>query len=1082
MFNSHVLFLKVSPLPYFVAKQLRAEIAMQVDLGGNIPSFVSHTIDIEFLSEISCLRRTFLRDFEFDQGKRRKLIVSIDRVQEVYSDTEKQDINSGKQIQQLFNRKETKKYSIETSNPAIVGVRAHVENESYCRLTTTVRCSGEEAFSFFWNAESRALRSEREYEREILSHDELEEQDKGPHSQVLHVIEKATSSSKANTTGFKTRRETFSRMVFKKQGGGSGRHERPSQNSKQLLKTLIVEEVEKKNEISPRNVKPKYLITCNPPVSSRAQNPVITGKTNFSFGLMSGRKQSSRRTRARSNNNSSTISEGDDENLRAGREGQTPQQGNSSRFSLRIALGKNEQRTYLDKQSKSSIHIIEVAQDEVKIEVFLNLLMTRRMMNHKIVSQVVTEKHEFRIMEKLQKMFMQHRKLADLDESDGYLLGKMIMATMSGLLNHRNRNKLAITERALRFLEEYKSMKQLKAEFLFFEVLVYTILQGEHAHAHIETAARKDDLELLLHVDGITLGDSFNNYLNTSANEEGAINAWIASNPALSQLNEKHEFFTPLMKQMGKEIRYRITILKIASCFFAMLSSMVDVATDFYTINYYWNNGKRSEAELMLVFICLTISLQLIIAWGVHKKNKKRMLQEMLYTLTFTKPFFNKFRVLTNSSMDGHESMPPITEMMTHQCAEIFAESIPCTVIQVIAILENDEFDSILICSLLISAMVTSFHASRITYIKDINPEDRRTGKLFYGFVPLIGVPLWMMQVCMMLLSFSQLLAKCLVVAILNEIGGSSLAILVLGAEMVAFMMIKVIRRDFIWWLPLGPVLSVSISCLNRIIIKFISDFTGMIHLRHPYEIGGFLFSFNMLYTQISLFAVILAQNNLSNSSDDSLYGDFYIYVACFLSGLWVLSYGGVLFFCMPAYRHTFYATTTIRKFQKKRFTSGDDATKIKILTTTHESTWKDFKDEMKSWLNKVWADLHTNRPDWFTESVISNIPVDMIPGEEAVMHEMDEVSKKRVSQMRVTSRRKSLAQTFGMPTVEDVKGGEGSANSGDKGVVKVLKEVVVAVGGEDLSGVVGGGGQRRKSVVANRRGSINVDLKTVAN
>jgi len=80
---------------------------------------------------------------------------------------------------------------------------------------------------------------------------------------------------------------------------------------------------------------------------------------------------------------------------------------------------------------------------------------------------------------------------------------------------------------------------------------------------------------------------------------------------------------------------------------------------------------------------------------------------------------------------------------------------------------------------------------------------------------------------------------------------------------------------------------------------------------------------------------------------------------------------------------------------------------------------------------------------------------------------------------MRVTSRRKSLAQTFGMPTIEDVKGGEGSANSG---VVKVLKEVVVAVGGEDLSGVIGGGGQRRKSVVANRRGSINVDLKTVAN
>ena len=424
------LFLKVSPLPYFVATQLRAEIAMQVDLGGNIPSFVSHTIEIEFLSEISLLRRTFLRDFEFDQGKRRKLIVSMDRVQEVYSDTEKQDINSGKQIQQLFNRKETKKYSIETSNPAIVGVRAHVENESYCRLTTTVRCSGEEAFSFFWNAESRALRSEREYKREIITHDELEEQDKGPHSQVLHVIEKATSSSKANTTGFKTRRETITRMVWKKQNQSTRDKSFTNVDKRSSKVDLAYNSTEKtredeklvidsENPTNPKKI--SFLIVCKPAFSSARNTRAQEGKKKKLSLFRSNRNKSSKRKSTRNKNQNaqnltlvgektsvdertSSVEIGNQRKLSASNRRSFTIAGHFGNFStMSHALGFSEMRIYLDKQNKSSIHIIEVAQDEVKIEVFLNLLMTRRMLNHKIVSQVVTEKHGSELLSSFKK-------------------------------------------------------------------------------------------------------------------------------------------------------------------------------------------------------------------------------------------------------------------------------------------------------------------------------------------------------------------------------------------------------------------------------------------------------------------------------------------------------------------------------------------------------------------------------------------------------------------------------------------------------------------------------------------------------
>ena len=41
-----------------------------------------------------------------------------------------------------------------------------------------------------------------------------------------------------------------------------------------------------------------------------------------------------------------------------------------------------------------------------------------------------------------------------------------------------------------------------------------------------------------------------------------------------------------------------------------------------------------------------------------------------------------------------------------------------------------------------------------LTYMKDINEESRRTGKLFFGFMPLSGIRLVVVKVSMYVLSF----------------------------------------------------------------------------------------------------------------------------------------------------------------------------------------------------------------------------------------------------------------------------------------------------------------------------------------
>ena len=109
----------------------------------------------------------------------------------------------------------------------------------------------------------------------------------------------------------------------------------------------------------------------------------------------------------------------------------------------------------------------------------------------------------------------------------------------------------------------------------------------------------------------------------------------------------------------------------------------------------------------------------------------------------------------------------------------------------------------------------------------------RRTGKVFYGFVPLYGLRLVVVRWSMYLLSFCQLLGKSMEMAILNQVGGKTLAVGVLGGEMVAYLVYKLVRRDFRYWLPMPRGNSLARSLIVRLTVKVICDFTGFLHARH---------------------------------------------------------------------------------------------------------------------------------------------------------------------------------------------------------------------------------------------------------
>ena len=60
----------------------------------------------------------------------------------------------------------------------------------------------------------------------------------------------------------------------------------------------------------------------------------------------------------------------------------------------------------------------------------------------------------------------------------------------------------------------------------------------------------------------------------------------------------------------------------------------------------------------------------------------------------------------------------------------------------------------VLIIALLTSAAFVAETVSYMTFMKDINEESRRTGKLFYGFVPLSGIRQLIVKFSMYILTF----------------------------------------------------------------------------------------------------------------------------------------------------------------------------------------------------------------------------------------------------------------------------------------------------------------------------------------
>ena len=225
----------------------------------------------------------------------------------------------------------------------------------------------------------------------------------------------------------------------------------------------------------------------------------------------------------------------------------------------------------------------------------------------------------------------------------------------------------------------------------------------------------------------------------------------------------------------------------------------------------------------------------------------------------------------------------------------------------------------------------------------------------------------------------------------------------VMTFEIIIFLLYKLIRGDLRYRLKLKGWKSWTLSLLMRIGVKIITDFTAMLHARHPLEMGGAYFLFNLVYTQCQLILMIYLQSTDAaaeaakergglDRADLVLQRDDLIIIASVILSLWVLAIVLLLRFSCKGYTKTLLSFQTGKQFNRARFNTGDDEVMITIFKD-HPSYYEDYQTEIVDWLEDRWQVWHTSQPTWLTKTVLDTVPAHLVPAREGINEIIEEGS-----------------------------------------------------------------------------------------
>jgi hypothetical protein len=204
-----------------------------------------------------------------------------------------------------------------------------------------------------------------------------------------------------------------------------------------------------------------------------------------------------------------------------------------------------------------------------------------------------------------------------------------------------------------------------------------------------------------------------------------------------------------------------------------------------------------------------------------------------------------------------------------------------------------------------------------------------------------------------------------------------------LGAEMGIYLAYKALLGDFYYWLPVDGVAGFALSLLLRVVVKVLADYTAIVHLRAPADLGGLYFAVNSVMSFVFCIAAIKIFFASDVGKASMLNEDFMTKAVFGLLAFWALNTALGVSIMKKEYRKTFLSSETGCEWAMKYFLEGE-TDKVKSKTVRlNKKKWEPVEEPVKEWVQKNWWTWVEEKPGWFTDAWIAKVPDDFIPAEE---------------------------------------------------------------------------------------------------
>lgn len=570
-------------------------------------------------------------------------------------------------------------------------------------------------------------------------------------------------------------------------------------------------------------------------------------------------------------------------------------------------------------------------------------------------------------VQRVQKYFLQIKSSADLSEEDGTMLGYLLIdeVRVSGL------------DFALwKFFYRSTALRDLAASYPWFQAFLRRLIENKvRAGTNNSVAA---PLESITEKDAKHIASLFAVLLLSNVTSDAALDEFIHSCDAMKQLDETSTVFRPLLNGIAKRLLEGAHWGQNSRIATGATVSILDMASDVYMVYQYSATGQTTAAISVLCILAVSTVVQMLI---VYLQNKRRgwgiIIREFILVFSCLKPAVDAYRVIRGGDVDPLLVLEPLQEVAFCKFAELGSEAVPAGVLQMSVLVTSSKMTPAALASILLSACSAGLTSATMSYDYDTSPTKRRDAPSMYGMVPDRGRGLVFFS--MVVISMMQMMSKGLAVALLSLTNTTWIGIW-FGAEYGLYLAYKMARKDIVFFVPgLTGAVKYTVAFLERIVVKLINDFSGVMLHRNPYEMGGVAFSLNAILSQagcwVAAWLFISYYTGPKNLAGTTIYTALGV-----LFVTWVI--GITLFFCKikRAYWSTFYSTRTGSQQCMSYFIENEDDATRSITLRNHTDLWKGIEPDVMDWTLKNWRRWEREMPAWFTENWKEKVPDKMIP------------------------------------------------------------------------------------------------------